>query len=101
MSLKEVHSFTEYHGSLEQQEYAIIAKSYDDFTIRHCGSATTVVFEVCEEESPIKDDTHQRRGHNIHTVVGLTAETDVSRTKEELLSRDAYKLRLNPMNDML
>ena len=62
MPLKEVCSFTDYHGSVEQ-EHAKIAKSFADFTIRHYGSATTVVFEGCEEESPNKDDTHQRRGH--------------------------------------
>ena len=38
----EVHFFTEYHGSTEQ-DYGNIAKG-------------------CEEESTIKDDTHQRRG---------------------------------------
>ena len=41
----EVHFFTEYHGSTEQ-DFGKIAKS-------------------CEEESTIKDDTHHRRGHNI------------------------------------
>ena len=44
----EVHFFTEYPGSTEQ-DYGNIAKG-------------------CEEESTIKDDMHQRRGHNIHTV---------------------------------
>ena len=61
-----------------------------DFTTRHYGSATTGVFEGCEEESPIKYDTHQRRGHNIHRVVSFTAERDLSGKKEEFLSRDAY-----------
>ena len=59
-----------------------IAKSYANFTIRHYGSATTVVFEGCEEESPIKDDAHQRRGHNIHAVVSFTAETCFSGKEE-------------------
>ena len=38
----------------------------------------------CEEESTIKDDTHQRRGHNIHrpTVVSFNAETDFSGKKK-------------------
>ena len=44
----EVHFFTEYHGSTEQ-DYGNIAKG-------------------CEEESTIKDDTNQRRGHNIHRL---------------------------------
>ena len=58
----EVHFFTEYHGSTEQ-DYGHIAKG-------------------CEEESTIKDDTHQRRGHNIHTVVSFNAETDFSGKKK-------------------
>ena len=63
----EVHVFTEYQGSTEQ-DYGKIAK-------------------WCEEESTIKDDTHQRRGHNnIHTVVSYTAETDLSGEKEEFVS---------------
>ena len=37
--------------------------------------ATTAVFYDYEEGPPIKDDMHQRRGHNIHTVVSFTAET--------------------------
>ena len=51
-----------YHGSTEQ-DYVNIAKG-------------------CEEESTIKDDTHQRRGHNIHTVVSFNAETDFSGKKK-------------------
>ena len=98
MSLKEVHSFTEYHSSLEQ-DYGKTGKSYANFNIRHYGSANTVVFDGYDEESPIKDDT-QIRGHNIHTVVSFTAEADYSGKKEEFLSRDAYKQRLIPMNDM-
>ena len=45
VSLMEVHFFTEYHGSTEQ-DYINMAKG-------------------CEEESTINNDTHQRRGHNI------------------------------------
>ena len=67
MSFVEVHVFTVYQGSMEQ-DYGKIAKG-------------------CEEESTIKDDTHLRRGHNIiHTVVSFTAETDLSGEKEEFLS---------------
>ena len=74
VSLKEVHSSSKYHGSLEQN-YAKIAKSYAGFTIRHDGSSTTVAFEDCEEESPTKDDTYQSTRHNMHTVVSFPAET--------------------------
>ena len=62
VSLMEVHFFTEYHGSTEQ-DYGNIAKG-------------------CEEESTIKNDTHQRRGHNVHTVVSFNAETDFSGKKK-------------------
>ena len=56
---------------------------------------TTVVFDVYEEGPPIKDDTYQRRGHNIHTGVSFTAETlELSSKKEEFLSRDTNKQRL-------
>ena len=73
----EVQFFSEYHGSTEQ-DYGKIAKGR-------------------EEESTIKDDTHHRRGHNIHAVVSFTAETDFSDKKEELLSRDITKQRVIPM----
>ena len=67
VSLMEVHFFTEYHGSTEQ-DYGKIAKG-------------------CDEEPTIKDDTHQRRGNNIHdTIVIFTAVTDLSGEKEEFLS---------------
>ncbi len=55
MPLKEVCSFTDYHGSVEQ-EHVKIAKSFADFTIRHYGSATTVVFDGYEEESCIREE---------------------------------------------
>ena len=71
MSVMEVHLFTEYHDSTEQ-EYGKIAKSYADFTIRHYGSSTTVAFDGCDEGPPVEDDTHQRRGHHIHTVASQT-----------------------------
>ena len=54
LELKEVHSFTEYHDSLEQY-YGKIAKSYAEFTIRYYGSAT-VVFDGHEEESRIREE---------------------------------------------
>ena len=77
VSLMEVQFFNEYHGSTEQ-DFGKIAKG-------------------CEEESTIKDDTHHRRGHNIHAVVSFTAETDSSGKKEEFLSRDTTKQRVIPM----
>ena len=58
--MMKVHFFTEYHDSTE---YGQIAKG-------------------CEEESTIKDETHPRRGHNIHRVVSFIAETDLSGNKE-------------------
>ena len=76
------------------KSYGEIAQSYADFTIRHYGSATTVVFDGYEEGPSIKDNTHQRRGHNIHPVVSFTAETEFSGKKEEFLSRDINKQRL-------
>ena len=56
MSLVEVHSFTEDHGSSEQDN-GEIANSYADFAIRHYGPATTVVFDGYEEWPSIKDNT--------------------------------------------
>ena len=78
----EVCSFTEYHGSSEQ-DYGEIATFYADFAIRHYGPATTVVFDGYEEGPSIKDNTHQRRGRNMHPVVSFTAETELSGKKEE------------------
>ena len=79
LELKEVHSFSEYHDSLEQ-DHGKIAKTYDDFTIRDYGSSSTVVFDGYEEESRIS--------HDIHTVINFTDETDLSCKKEVLLSRE-------------
>ena len=73
----EVHVFTEYHGSTEQ-DYGNIAKG-------------------CEEESTIKDGTHQRRGHSINTVVSFTAKIDFSGKKEQFLARDTTNQREIPM----
>ena len=47
-----------------------------------------------EEWPNIKDNTHLRRGHNIHPVVSFTAETEFSGKKDEFLSRDINKQRL-------
>ena len=69
----EVHFFTEYHGSTEK-EYGNIAKS-------------------CEEESTIKDDTHQRRGHNVHTVVSFNGRALVKRHKQRVIPIVSDELR--------
>ena len=71
-----------------------IAQSYADFTIQQYGSATTIVFDGYEDGPSIKDNTHQRRGNNIHPIVNFTAETEFSGKKEEFLSRDLNKQRL-------
>ncbi|KAK4298605.1 hypothetical protein Pmani_008001 [Petrolisthes manimaculis] len=74
-----------------------IAQSYADFTVRHYGSATTVVFDGYEEGPSIKDNTHQRRGHNSHPIVHFTADTEFSGKKEKFLSRDFNKQTLIKM----
>ena len=79
------------------ESYGDIAQSYADFTIRHYGSATTVVFDGYDEGPSIKDNTHERRGQNIHPIVGFTAETEFTGKKEEFLSRDVNKQRLIQM----
>ena len=79
LELKEVHSFSEYHDSLEQ-DHGKIAKSYADFAIRHYGSSSTVVFDGYEEESRIS--------HAIYTVVSFTDDTYLSFKREGLLSRE-------------
>lgn len=101
-------SETEYHaldgGSLlhrtpwkKGETYGDIAQSYADFTIRHYGSATTVVFECYDEGPSIKGNTHERRGQNIHPIVGFTAKTEFTGKNEELLSREINKQRLIEM----
>ncbi len=79
------------------QSYGEIAQSYADFTLRHYGSATTVVFDGYEEGPSIKDNTHQRRGHNSHPIVHFIADTEFSGKKDEFMSRDANKQRLIQM----
>ena len=70
--------------------YGAIAQSYVDFTNRHYGLAT-VVFDGYGGGPSIKDNTHQRRGHNIHPVVKFTEETEFSGKKGDFLSRDSNK----------
>ena len=43
---------------------------------------TRNIAKGCDEESTIKSDTHQRRGHNVHTVVSFNAETYFSGKKK-------------------
>ena len=57
------------------------------------GSATTVVFDCYDEGQSVKDNTHERRGQNMHPIVSFTVETEFS-GKEEFLSRDVNKQRL-------
>ena len=77
VSSMEVRFFTEYHGSTEQ-DYGRILKGR-------------------EEESTIKDDTHQRRGrNNIHTVVSFTAETDFSGKKDIVLVKRHNQTESDP-----
>ena len=50
-----------------------------------------MVFDGYEGGPSIKDNTHQRRGHNIHPVVKFTAETEFSGKKEHFQSRNCNK----------
>jgi hypothetical protein len=55
--------------------YAAIAQSYADFTVGQYGSSTTILFNGYEEGPSIKDNTHLRRGHDIHPIVSFTPDT--------------------------
>ena len=55
------------------------------------------MFDGYGDGPSIKDNTHQRRGNNIHPIVNFTAETEFSGKKEEFLSRDLNKQRLIQM----
>ena len=70
--------------------YYAIAESYGDFTVRNYGQAT-VVFDGYGEGPSIKDNTHLRRGKNLHPVISFTAETEFSGKKEDFLSCDKNK----------
>ena len=50
-----------------------------------------MVFDGYGEGPSIKDNTHQRRGKNLHPIVSFTAETEFSGKKEDFLSRDKNK----------
>ena len=73
--------------------YGNIAKMYADFTIHDYGSAT-VVFDGYRNGPSIKDNTHQRRGHNIHPVINFTKSTEFSGKKQHFLARDINKQQL-------
>ena len=60
--------------------YGAIAQAYADFTVRHYGLAT-VVFDGYGGGPSIKDNTHRRRGQDVHPVVHFTAETEFSWVK--------------------
>ena len=82
--------------------YGERAKSYADLAIRHYYPATTVVFDGYEEGPSIKENTHQRRGRNMYTVVSFTADAELSGNKEEFLSRDANKqILIRTISDQL
>ena len=70
--------------------YGAIAESYAEFTVRNYGLAT-VVFDGYGAGASIKDNTHQRRGKNLHPVISFTEETEFSGKKEDFLSRDKNK----------
>lgn len=75
------------------ETYGSIANSYADFTTRHYSKAT-VVFDGYLDCSAIKDNTHQRRGKNIHPVVSFNQSTIFSGKKEDFLSRDFNKQKM-------
>ena len=56
------------------KSYGEIAETYANFTTRHYGQAT-VVFDGYGEGPSIKDNTHQRRGKNIHPLVNFKSDT--------------------------
>ena len=58
----------------------------------HYGLAT-VIFDGYGIPS-IKDNTHQRRGMNVHRVVHFSADTEFIGKKEQFLSRASNKERL-------
>ena len=84
MSLMQIHSFSEYHGTTEQYNGKIAKKSYANFIIRHYGSATTVAFDGCEEESPIKDGMHQNIRYNICKQLSASLLRQISQVRKKI-----------------
>ena len=70
--------------------YGAIAQSYIDFPIDTMDWQLWFLMGYGGGPS-IKDNTHQRRGHNIHPVVKFTEETVFSGKKGDFLSRDSNK----------
>ena len=52
------------------------------------------MFDGYDEGPSIKDNTHQRRGNNKHQIVSLTAETEFSGKKEDVLSCEKSKTEI-------
>ena len=49
------------------------------------------MFDGYGESPSIKDNTHQRRGKNLHPIISFTAETEYSGKKDDFLSCDKNK----------
>ena len=56
--------------------YAGVCLTYTSHILNHYGVQTTVVFDGYEGGPSIKDNTHQRHGKNIYSIVHFTAETE-------------------------
>ena len=87
--MKEVQPFSEYHDSLEQ-DHGKIAKSYTDFTIRHYGSSSTIVFDGYEEESRIREED----------TMFIQLSASLMRQIYHARGNGSCRERLIPMNDM-
>ena len=74
----------------KSDSYYAIAESCADLTVRNYGQ-TTVMFDGYREGPSIKDNTHPRRGKNLHPIISFTAQTEFSGKKEDFLSRDKNK----------
>ena len=67
--------------------YFAIPEVCADFAVRNYGQ-TTVVSDGYREGPSITDNTHPRRGKNLHSIISFTAQTKFSGKKEDFLSRD-------------
>ena len=70
--------------------YSVIAQNHAEFTIRHYGKAT-VAFDGYSAGPSVKDNTHQRRGHNTHPIISFSVNTEFVGKKEDFLSRSCNK----------
>lgn len=73
--------------------YGAIAEFYVIFTIQHYNVAA-IVFDGYERGPFIKDNTNQRRGHNVNPIFSFTLDTKFSGKEEEFLSRISNKQQL-------